>query len=112
MGSKLRKLALLRPAAVLVALGLVFVKLKDSNPTFWAYYWFTWFFGFYLVPELYWVFNGSQNTLSDNTWRFENLDFAHPFDFAEWTLVHWAFAIVFVLLISWLCLHLLFGLLR
>lgn len=112
MGSKLRKLAVLRPVAVGVALGMVAKKLSDSSLTFWAWYWFVWFFGFFLIPELYWVFNGPGNTLSDNTWRFENLDMAHPFDFAEWTPVHWAFGVVFVLLVSWLFVHLVFGFLR
>ncbi len=109
----LRKLALLRPVAALGTLLFIAISaLGNSGLTFWAYYWFTWFFGLFLVPELYWVFNGSQNTLSDNTWRFESLDFKHPFDFAEWTPVHWVFGAVFLLLMLRLFFHLVFGQLR
>ena len=108
----LKKLAWLRPLATITGLAFVGLKLRDSGLTFWAYYWFIWFFGLFMVPELYWVVRNPANTVSDNTWRFESLDSRHPFDFAEWTPVHWAFAIVFVLFMSWLFLHLTFGLFR
>lgn len=99
---------LLRPAAVAAGLGFITSQVWHSL-TFWAVYWLIWFFGLFLVPELYWVFRGSANTVSDNTWRFESLDRSHPFNFSEWTPVHWAFAVVFVLFMTWLFFHLVFG---
>lgn len=107
----LRKLGKLRPVAAVGALAFILPQIVSSL-TFWGWYWFIWFFGLFLIPELYWVFNGPDNTLSDNTWRFEGLNFQHPFDFALWTPVHWAFAVVYTLLVSWLWIHLLFGQLR
>lgn len=79
---------------------------------FWGWYWAFWFFGLFLVPELYWVFVNPLNTVSWNTWRWESLDMGHPFDFSEWTPIHWTFAAVFVVFMSWLFVHLVFGLLR
>lgn len=79
---------------------------------FWSLYWAVWWFAGFLVPELYWVFVRPWNTVSENVWRFESLDLGHPFDFHEWTEVHWAFAAVFVAFMTWLFFHLVFGLMR
>lgn len=83
---------------------------QNSSLTFWAGYWLFWFFGVFLVPELYWAKVNANNTVSDNTWRFENLDRAHPYDFAHWTPVHWIFGLVFLYFAIRLGLHLVFGL--
>jgi hypothetical protein len=82
-----------------------------AHLTPWAWYWLAWILAF-LGPELYWLWRNPANTLSEETWAFENLDKAQPFDFAMWTDVHWAVALVVWLLFAWLCLHLPFGLLR
>lgn len=79
--------------------------------TAWAWYWAGWIVAF-LVPELYWVFNGPGNTLSEEVWALEHLNKGQPFDFAMWTDVHWVVASVVWLLFLWLSLHLPFGLLR
>jgi hypothetical protein len=105
----MKKLKLLRPAAVAAGLGIVYAQIVNTGLTFWACYWAVWFFGFFLVPELYWVAVNGNNTVSDNTWRFESLNRSHPFDFAIWTPVHWAFAIVFLIFAVWLFFHLVFG---
>lgn len=76
--------------------------------TAWGWYWL-----FVLVlilgPELYWVFVKSQNTISDNIWAIERLDWNHPFEFATWTPVHWIIAVVIWGLFAWLSLHIPFG---
>jgi hypothetical protein len=79
--------------------------------TWWGAYWAAWIV-FFLIPELYWVFVNSANTLSRETWALEQVNLSQPFDFGMWTGVHWAIAIVVWLLFLWLSLHLPFGLLR
>jgi len=78
---------------------------------FWSFYWIAWL-GFFLAPELYWVFNNPANTLSENYWRLENLNMTQPFDFGMWTATHWAAAMLVWVLFAWLSVHLPFGLLR
>jgi hypothetical protein len=86
--------------------------VKNQHVTLFGLYWLGWILAF-LVPELYWLFNGSfGNTLSDEVWSLEALDKAQPFDFAMWTGTHWAIAVLVWLLFLWLSLHLPFGLLR
>lgn len=103
-----KKLALLRPLAALS--GFSFLISQGINSlTFWAWYWLVWFFCGFVVPELYWVAVNGNNTVSDNTWRFESLNRRHPFDFALWTPVHWAFAVVYIIFMLWLFFHLVFG---
>jgi hypothetical protein len=83
-----------------------------SSLSAWGAYWIAWItFGF-LIPELYGVAVNAKWTLSDNVWAFERLDIGHPFDFATWTPVHYACAIVVWLLFGWLSFHLPFGLAR
>lgn len=104
-----------RVIAALTAAGSIVLGafwIAKSNLTAWAVYWLLVFFLFFLVPELYWVKVDPRNTVSDNTWRFESLDLKHPFEFSEWTSVHWIFAVVFTLFAMWLWIHLIFGLLR
>lgn len=103
----------LKLAALIVGWGFgVWAELATGQLVFWSVYWLALFFGFFLVPELYWVFNNPANTVSDNTWRFENVDFRHPFSVAEWTPVHWVFAVVYVIFAIWLGGHLIFGIWR
>jgi hypothetical protein len=79
--------------------------------TAWAWYWLGWILMF-LIPELYWLFAGAANTLSEEVWAMEHLNMAQPFDFAMWTGVHWTVALTVWLLFLWLSIHLPFGLLR
>lgn len=92
------------------ALAWIIASLRNGSLTFWACYWLFWFAGVFLVPELYWAAENPDNTLSDNTWRFESLNHQHPFDFSQWTPVHWIFAIVYVVFLFRLGMHLIFGL--
>lgn len=62
-----------------------------------------------MIPELYWVVTNPVNTVSDNTWRFESADLAHPFAFGEWTAGHWVFAAAYLVYAAWLGLHLAVG---
>ncbi len=82
-----------------------------AHSTPWTIYWLLWLCAF-IVPELYWVFANSQNTLSQQYWALERLNLAQPFDFSMWTSVHWIAASLVWLLFLWLSLHLPFGLLR
>lgn len=79
--------------------------------TWFGLYWVGWLLAF-LIPELYMVVTNPANTLSEEVWSLEGLNTHQPFDFAMWTGVHWAVAIVVWGLFLWLSLHLPFGLLR
>lgn len=78
----------------------------------WGSYWIAWAIFGLLIPELYGVFFYTAGTLSDNVWAAEHLDLTHPLDFAEWTPLHWAIAVLVWLLFAWLSVHLPFGWLR
>jgi len=54
----------------------------------------------------------ARNTISGEVWGLEHLDLAHPLDFAAWTPLHWAIAVVVWSLFAWLSVHLPFGWLR
>ena len=75
----------------------------------WGAYWLAWIFAGFLIPELYGLITNTADTLSRNTWAAEHLDFGHPFDFAEWSPLHWAVAIVVWGLAIWLSGHLPFA---
>lgn len=75
----------------------------------WGAYWLAWIFAGFLIPELYGLIANTADTLSRNTWTAEHLDFGHPFDFAEWSPLHWAVAIVVWGLAIWLSGHLPFA---
>lgn len=78
----------------------------------WGAYWLCWIaFGF-IIPEVYGLIFNTTDTLSRQTWALEHLDFGHPLDFAEWTPLHFAIAIVVWLLFCWLSVHIPFGWLR
>ena len=78
----------------------------------WGAYWIAWLLAGFLVPELYGLLVNPAFTLSERTWAFEHIDHGHPFDFAEWTWLHWAVAIVVWGLAVWLSGHLPFRLWR
>lgn len=98
--------------AVLLAGGSLFALLSAfvTGEAYWAAYWLYWFFGVFLVPELTWVFVNSNYTVSDETWRFESLNMANPYDFSQWTAIHWTFAVVYFVFMFLLGLHLIAGL--
>lgn len=79
--------------------------------TAWGIFWFAWAMAGLFV-ELYWVMANSVNTLSNQVWGIERIDLKHPFDFAEWTPLHWLMAVALWTFFAWLSLHLPFGILR
>lgn len=89
--------------------GIFFTGLFVGGDLFWALYWLAWFFVVFLVPELYWALVNSRYTVSEETWRFENLNPAQPFNFGHWTGVHWIFAVVYFAFMFSLGMHLVFG---
>lgn len=91
-------------AAWLVAAGV-------ASLTSWAWYWAAWGLAGFLVPEIYTVIRGA-GTLSGTVWHWENVNYAHPFDFSIWTPAHWVFAILVWGLFLWLSVHLPFHVLR
>ena len=78
----------------------------------WGAYWLAWILAGFLIPELYGLAVNTADTLSRNTWAAEDLNFGHPFDFADWSPLHWAFAFVVWGLAIWLSGHLPFGVWR
>lgn len=80
--------------------------------TGWGWYWLFWSFIGFGVPEGYALATNTLNTLSWQIWGIEHENFAHPFDFADWTPIHWGLSIFFLLGFLWLFLHMTFGLLR
>jgi len=76
--------------------------------TAWGWYWLV-VLAAIAIPETYWGFVNGRNTISSVIWSLERLDVAHPLDFAEWTPLHWAIAIVLWLLFLWLSFHIPFG---
>lgn len=82
-----------------------------AHVTVWGWFWLQWILQA-LIVEFYWLSVNTANTLSRQTWGIEHADLAHPFDFAEWTPIHWAIAITLWSLFAWLSLHLPFGILR
>jgi hypothetical protein len=76
----------------------------------WGYYWLA--VAVLLAgPEIYWAFVNSANTISDNVWAVEHVNLSHPFDFADWTWLHYTISAVVWSLFLWLSLHIPFGLL-
>jgi hypothetical protein len=83
-----------------------------SHLNWFSAYWLGWILAF-LIPELWALWAGRpQDTLSETVWSVENLNLNQPFDFAMWTDVHWAIAILVWALFLWLSLHFPFGLMR
>ena len=80
--------------------------------TAFGWYWVAWIFIGFGVPEAYWLVRNHLNTLSDQFWGLEHLDLGHPFDFAEWTPLHYILGVVLITFFLWLFLHLTFGLIR
>lgn len=82
-----------------------------GHVTGWGWFWLAWMFTAIAV-EAYWLAVNTANTLSDQVWGAEHMDFAHPLYFSEWTPLHWAIAIVLWLFFGWLSVHFPFSYLR
>jgi hypothetical protein len=101
------------PATKLLPFAVWLAAAGIGSLTNWGWYWLAWMFAGFLVPELYClVMNIHLGPLSNNVWSWEDLNFAHPFDFASWTPAHWGLAILVWGLFAWLSIHLPFGLAR
>jgi hypothetical protein len=83
--------------------------VKHFRVTGWGWYWIAWFFGGFGIAEGVGLVKNTQDTLSWQFWGLEHIDFAHPFDFAEWTPVHWVLGLVLLAFTVWLGAHLIFG---
>lgn len=83
--------------------------VKHFHVTGWGWYWLAWFFGGFGIAEAIGLIYDTQDTLSWQIWGLEQIDFQHPFDFAEWTPVHWAMGVVLLVFVVWLGAHLILG---
>lgn len=81
------------------------------NITAWGYFWLLWILTGIAV-EIYWVVANTANTLSEEIWGIEQIDLAHPLDFAEWTPLHILITVSLWLFFAWLSVHFPFGYLR
>ncbi len=86
--------------------------LAHFHVTGWGWYWLIWFFAGFGVPEAYGLLRNTQDTLSWQFWGIEHIDFAHPFDFAEWTWEHYLIGVVLLIGMTWLFWHLVVGIWR
>lgn len=84
--------------------------IKHITPFGW--YWLIWAFLGFGLPEAYGLIWNKKDTLSWQIWGLEKMTFGHPFDFSDWTWLHYTIGIFFLIGLSWLFLHLTFGLLR
>ena len=83
--------------------------VKHFRVTGWGWYWLIWFFGGFGIAETIGLVKNTQDTLSWQFWGLEQIDFAHPLDFAEWTPVHWVLGLVILAFVTWLGAHLVLG---
>lgn len=86
--------------------------LAHFHITGFGWYWLAWAVLGFGIPETYGLLKNTQDTLSWQIWGLEHVDFVHPFDFAEWTPVHYLIGIVFAVGLIWLLLHLVLGIIR
>lgn len=86
--------------------------VKHFQVTGWGWWWITWFFGGFGLPEAYGLLRNTQDTLSWQIWGLEQVNFKDPFDFAGWTLVHWVMGVILLGFVVWLGLHMIFGIIR
>ena len=59
-------------------------------------FWLTWLgvtLGMFLPVEFWALLNNHLDTLSDTTWKWENLNFAEPYNVTLWTAAHWAIGV-------------------
>lgn len=82
-----------------------------AHVTAWSKFWLVWAMTGGAV-EIYWLAVNTANTLSRQIWGAEQLDFAHPLDFAEWTPLHIALTLVLWGFFAWLSVHFPFGYIR
>lgn len=83
--------------------------VKHFRITGFGWYWIAWFFLGFGGPEAYGLIYNVQDTLSWQFWGLEHIDFQHPFDFAEWTWVHFLIGGMLVAGLLWLLGHLVLG---
>lgn len=75
-------------------------------------YWMIWFFGGFGLPEAYGLIVNTQDTLSWQFWGLEQINFADPWDFSDWTWLHFLLGGMLVGGLFWLAGHLILGIWR
>jgi hypothetical protein len=84
-----------------------------SHITGWGYYWLFWAFLGFGLPEAYGLVFNTKDTLSWQFWgALEHLNFGHPYDFSDWTWLHYLLGICLLIGMVWLFGHLVFGIWR
>lgn len=82
-----------------------------AHLTAWGWFWLAWILTA-LAVESYWLVVNTANTLSEEIWGAEQLNLAHPLDFADWSPLHWAIAVGLWGLFGWFSVHFPFGWIR
>jgi hypothetical protein len=86
--------------------------LAHFHVTGWGWYWIVWAVLGFGLPEAYGLVYNTQDTLSWQFWGIEQVNFRHPFDFADWTPVHWVLALILLSFVVWLGGHIVLGIWR
>jgi hypothetical protein len=80
--------------------------------TKWGWYWLLWLVIGFGVPETIGLLQNVKNTLSWQIWGLEHINFSDPLNLSQWPCIHWALAILLFAFITWLGVHLIFGIWR
>jgi hypothetical protein len=83
-----------------------------SHITPFGWYWLIWGFLGFGLPEAYGLIYNVKDTLSDQVWGLEHINFGHPFDFADWTWLHYLIGCMLLIGFTWLLGHLVWGIWR
>jgi hypothetical protein len=75
-------------------------------------YWIIWFFAGFGIPEAYGLIANTQDTLSWQFWGLEDVNFASPWDFSDWTWLHFLIGGMLAAGLVWLLFHLAVGIWR
>jgi hypothetical protein len=77
-----------------------------------GWYWLAWFFLGFGIPEAYGLIRNAADTLSEQFWHLERANLAHPFDFSDWTWLHYLIGVMLLVGFGWLLGHLVLGIWR
>jgi hypothetical protein len=78
----------------------------------WGWYWLIWFVGGFGIAEAFGLLFNARDTLSWQFWGLERINFGHPFDFADWTWLHYLLASILLVGLVWLGGHIILGIWR
>lgn len=80
-----------------------------SHITPFGWYWLVWGFLGFGLPEAYGIAYNAKDTLSWQVWGLEHVNLGHPFDFADWTPLHYLLGVMLLVFVIWLGGHMILG---